>query len=66
MDIHSTVSLRETCLTPNELVLTTIDSGSATGETVVKVPLSKDGEIQIGGMKAQWCLGNRNCYYLTL
>ena len=66
MDTQLTVTLTETDLVSNELILTTIDSGSATGETVVEIPLLKNGEIQIGGKKDEWCLGNKYCYFLTL
>ena len=60
------VTLKETDLISNELILTTIDSATKTGETVVKVPLLNNGELQIGGVKDQWCLGNRYCYFLKL
>ena len=66
VDIRHTVALKETDFISNELILTTIDSGAPTGRTVVKVPLSKKGELQLGAKGDQWCLGNRYCYFLFL
>ena len=66
MDSQHTVTLKDAGLMSNELILTTIDSGATTGETVVKVPLSKNGELEIGGKKDKLCLGNKFCYYLKL
>ena len=66
VDIRYTVALKETDFISNELILTTIDSGAPTGRTVVKVPLSKKGELQLGAKGDQWCLGNRYCYFLFL
>ena len=60
------MTLKEIEMISNELILTTIDSKASTGETVVKVPLSENGEIQIGGKKDQLCLGNKYCYYVKL
>ena len=66
MDTQYAVTLVKTRWNSNELILTTIDSAANFGETVVKVPFSKNGEIQIGHKKDEPCLGNKYCYSLAL
>ena len=47
------------------LVLTTIDSASETGETLIDCPITiKNGRerLTIGGEMDQLCLGSENCY----
>ena len=45
MDTQCSVTLKETVLSANDLLLTTIDSAAEDGKKLYKIPLLKDGEI---------------------
>ena len=53
--IHQ-VTLKQANKESNTLKLTVIDSLSKTAESVIVVPYSSDGTLQIGGKKDQLCL----------
>ena len=66
VDINDKVTLKESNLESNRLTLTVIDSQAATAESVIEVPVLRNGTLQIGGKKDQLCLGSPICYFLTL
>ena len=68
MDTHFSVTLKETDLVSNKLILTTIDSAREVNEFVYTISLLDNGEIPFwtDGIKDQWVFSDRNCYYLTL
>ena len=49
------------------LVLTTIDSASQAGETMIECPISEEHEeqkLKTDESEDKWCLGSEMCYYL--
>ena len=64
-DIELKVALKESNKQSNKLTLTVIDSLSATGESVVEVPLYGNN-VQLAGRWDQLCLGHRKCFFLDL
>ena len=66
VDISNKVTLKESILESNKLTLTVIDSQATTAESVIEVPVLRNGTLQIGGKKDQLCLGSPVCYFLTL
>ena len=65
------MTLKESKLEANKLTLTTIDSQSATGETIVEARVvsskfKKGPTFRLGGTKDQFYLAHRNAYFLTL
>ena len=65
MDTQSQVTLKKSNLASNKLELTVIDSAKDEAESVIEVPI-RNGNLQLGGKKDQYCLGNKLCFYLTL
>ena len=51
----------------DSLVISTIDSASETGETLIECKItvrSGQQKLMIGGKVDQWCLGSDKCYVL--
>ena len=66
MNIQSQVTLKESNLESKKLTLTVIDSQSGEAESMIEVPVLRDGTLQIGGKTDQLCLGDKFCFFLTL
>ena len=48
------------------LNLTTLDSLSETGETLVKCPILEDRTLDLSQLVDKWCLASEKCYYFEL
>ena len=62
---HHAVVLNDYSRYDEALTMTTIDSASEDGETMVDCPiLTENGrqKLEIGGKVDQWCLGSDLCY----
>ena len=66
MDNLNQVTLKKSNRCSIKLTLTVIDSASDAAESVIEVPVLANGNLQLGGKKDQYCLGNKLCFYLTL